>query len=774
MVGWLSRRSSPARVFVSWTPHPRADAIAQALGASVYCPPPGSRRWPAPLRYVIQTLASARHLIGSRPADVFFTNPPVFAGVVVVLLARLLRARAWSDSHSGAFNDPRWMRFARVNEWVMRRCAGVIVTNRALAARVHESGGRPVVLNMVAPAPRPRQPSTAPTILAPLSYAFDEPVRELLEAAVMAPEVKLTLTGRAPDWVARAAPENCILTGWLARADYEQLLSEAAGMICLTDRELTMQMGAFEALEYGIPMLASGTEALRDYLNWGGVVFAEDHEPATLASGMQELWRERDRLMKEALVGQRAAFERAERELSDLRAALEAHPTTAVESAPGAAAPGQRETRLRRALTALTGDTGLWARRVSLVVLLTLFTRLIGFVYLVVVLRTLPTAAAGLAFFFINTAYFVVQPVSGGPATAMIRPVAASLDDDARARWLRGALALGVPGIAASLAIGAVLCLTSSAPFLPMIVIVIGLSADIFYFQLLTARHRYASAAGYRLIANVAQLVVLVIVLAAGLRSVLGVVAIFAGSYVVGFAFVELRERALVGLLGRGVRATAGHMRTLLRAGVPTALTGLAYSGIAGFDTYLVRMTNGDLVAAYGAAKTLAAPMLLVSFAMTTIIQPEAARLDDAAASRLRRHMLKMAIPVVTVALLAAIGLAGPAVHLLYGDRYPAAVATFRWLACGIGVLGVYTLLQSWCYGRGRYRAPFVSLTAGACVAATTNLLLVPILGTSGAGMAVLIGSSVACALLLLLTRERSALWSAGVKPRRAVEVKVG
>ena len=44
--------------FVSWTPHPRADAIADALGATVYCPSPGSSNWPAPLRYAIQ---SARH-----------------------------------------------------------------------------------------------------------------------------------------------------------------------------------------------------------------------------------------------------------------------------------------------------------------------------------------------------------------------------------------------------------------------------------------------------------------------------------------------------------------------------------------------------------------------------------------------------------------------------------------------------------------------------------------------------------------------------------------
>jgi hypothetical protein len=322
-----SEKRAHGRTFVSWTPHPRADAIADALGATLYCPSPGSRGWPAPLRYAIQTFATARHVARTRPADIFFTNPPVFAGMVVVLLARLSRARAWSDSHSGAFNDPRWTRFSRVNNWVMRHCAGVIVTNRPLAAIVRSCGGRPFVLNLVASRPRARRLGGQPRILAPLSYAFDEPVAELLEAAALAPDIHLTITGRAPAWVEQTAPENCTFTGWLARSDYEALLSEASGVICLTTREMTMQMCAFEALEYGIPMLASGTDALRDYLGNGGVVFADDHEPGTLAAGLQRLRSGGERLMDEAQEAQRAAFEQSRQELSGLRVALEHGPT---------------------------------------------------------------------------------------------------------------------------------------------------------------------------------------------------------------------------------------------------------------------------------------------------------------------------------------------------------------------------------------------------------------------------------------------------------------
>jgi glycosyltransferase involved in cell wall biosynthesis len=313
--------------FVSWTPHPRAEAIADALGAGVYCPSPGSRNWPAPLRYVVQSAGTAKHIIRTRPTDILFTNPPVFAGIVVVLLARAAGARAWSDSHSGAFNDPRWSRFARLNDWVMRQCAGVIVTNRPLVELVRSKGARPFVMNMVAKDRHLPQPDSGQTILAPLSYAFDEPVQELLQAAAMAPEVHMTFTGQAPDWVVKSAPENCAVVGWLSRPDYESLLSRASGVVCLTNRELTMQMGAFEALEHGIPILASGTAVLRDYLDQGGVVFADDHTPAELAAGIRALWRERERLRTEARAAQSTMFERAGQELAELRAAFDRGPT---------------------------------------------------------------------------------------------------------------------------------------------------------------------------------------------------------------------------------------------------------------------------------------------------------------------------------------------------------------------------------------------------------------------------------------------------------------
>lgn len=316
--------SAPPRskrvIFVSWTPHHRANELAEALEGRVYVPHPHRKAWPAPVRYAIQGTRTLAYLARTRPTDVLFTNPPFVAGAVLLLAATPLRFSVWADSHSGAFNDPRWMRFSRLNDWIMRRCAGVIVTNEPLARRVRASGSRPLIVNY--PSTHPKQRSaTGSYLVATLGFQFDEPVDALLKAAGLSPEVRLIMTGAAPADLAKRAPPNCVVTGWLSRADYERTLAEARGVICLTTREDTMQTGAYEALQYGLPMVLSGTGALREFFS-DGVIFVDDHESETLARAVTQLWRDHEQLSIDALRARSDLLARCEDEISALRAAL--------------------------------------------------------------------------------------------------------------------------------------------------------------------------------------------------------------------------------------------------------------------------------------------------------------------------------------------------------------------------------------------------------------------------------------------------------------------
>jgi hypothetical protein len=159
-------------------------------------------------------------------------------------------------------------------------------------------------------------------IVATLSYSFDEPIAELLEAARRTPDVRLAFTGRAPGWVRREAPSNCELTGWLSPAMYGQLLSTARGVICLTTREATMQTGAYEAVEYARPAILSGTRALRSSFDREGFIFVDDHEPSTIVDALRTLWRLHAELGEAARQSQPALITRSHAQVRVLAALI--------------------------------------------------------------------------------------------------------------------------------------------------------------------------------------------------------------------------------------------------------------------------------------------------------------------------------------------------------------------------------------------------------------------------------------------------------------------
>jgi len=295
--------------------------MARVLGADLYEIDPGRRSFPAPVRYPIQAMRTLARVLGKRPQNVIVSNPPFVAALWLDLFARPLGYRVWVDAHSGAFNDPRWARFSALNAWVLRHSRGVILATDRLAGPLRERGMEVVIVNYPGVETKSRGPNADGGLVATLGYQFDEPVRELLEAAARVPDVSLVLTGDAPLELRALAPPNCTFTGWLDREEYDDVLAKARGVVCLTTREETMQTGAYEALQFALPMMLSGTAALRDIFH-GGVVFVDEHDPSSLADGLEELWREHERLSEEAEQSRGEILERFRLEMEELRAGL--------------------------------------------------------------------------------------------------------------------------------------------------------------------------------------------------------------------------------------------------------------------------------------------------------------------------------------------------------------------------------------------------------------------------------------------------------------------
>ncbi len=291
-------------VFVSWTPGARASAVARDIGAEVVVPAPWAQTWPWPARYLAQAAVTTAYITARRPRGVLFTNPPFLTGFILLMMRRKLKYSLWADCHSGAFNDLRWSRFKRFNASMLGRCDGVVFHNTEQAnefgslcrqhivvwswrIRDHQSTSTGTSQHADAAPKRP-------TVLVPLSYAFDEPVSELLTAAARCPDLTFILTGSAPEALEQDVPDNVRLTGWVSDDEYGHLLATSDAVICLTTRAATMQTTVIEAVEYGKPSVISDTAVLRE---WRGTdrtaFFVSSHAPDELSAAIRAAARAR-------------------------------------------------------------------------------------------------------------------------------------------------------------------------------------------------------------------------------------------------------------------------------------------------------------------------------------------------------------------------------------------------------------------------------------------------------------------------------------------------
>jgi glycosyltransferase involved in cell wall biosynthesis len=174
---------------------------------------------------------------------------------------------------------------------IQRHCTAAIVTNESLAARARAAGIREVLVLDDIIEPRPYHGRSGHVVF-PVTYANDEPIREILDAARLTPEVQFVLTGRAPDWVKELAPSNVTLPGFVSRAEFEALLEEASVVGALTNRPYTMQRAGYEALELGAPLLTSPTEDLRHYFGECVAYADEKNSAGSIASAIQSLLSE--------------------------------------------------------------------------------------------------------------------------------------------------------------------------------------------------------------------------------------------------------------------------------------------------------------------------------------------------------------------------------------------------------------------------------------------------------------------------------------------------
>ncbi len=292
--GVLSAADRP--LFLVWAERHRGTRsawLAEALGIEDlrYLSPTRERRLAGAWRkYPVQLAVSLAILARRRPRTVFVQSPPSFAAWVAFLYSWMTGTGYVIDAHSDAFERGIWTRPSWLTSLVARRAIATIVTNDHWASIVASRGGRAICV--------PSIPTTFPVGDAPPlaegrnvavvnTWARDEPLDAVLDAAARLPAVTFHVTGRASrvPTLGRTIPANVRFTDFLAEDAYHALLRAADAVVCLTTRDHTMQNGACEALSHGTPIITSDWEVLRSYFSSGTAHV--DNTAEGIADGIQ-------------------------------------------------------------------------------------------------------------------------------------------------------------------------------------------------------------------------------------------------------------------------------------------------------------------------------------------------------------------------------------------------------------------------------------------------------------------------------------------------------
>jgi CelD/BcsL family acetyltransferase involved in cellulose biosynthesis/glycosyltransferase involved in cell wall biosynthesis len=274
---------------------PRSRALARELGVPIHFVHVTDRRGglAAPYKYAAQTLRTFALLRRERPGTVLVQSPPSLAVLAVYLWSLLSGVRFVVDAHSDAMDNPYWTRPAWLHRHLARRAVATVVTNEHYAERIRGWGAGALVLRDVPTsfdvgAPWPTDGAFRVAVVN--TFAADEPLDAILDAAAALPDVHFEVTGalkRAPSDLGGRTPSNVTFTDFLPDERYYSLLASSDAVMCLTTRDNTMQRGACEALSLGRPIITSRWPLLEDYFRAGTVHV--DADAASIRDGVRAM-----------------------------------------------------------------------------------------------------------------------------------------------------------------------------------------------------------------------------------------------------------------------------------------------------------------------------------------------------------------------------------------------------------------------------------------------------------------------------------------------------
>jgi glycosyltransferase involved in cell wall biosynthesis len=294
------------QVHIAWTVFQRRQESMRAIVGfdCWFMPVPKSGKLKKAFNYLRLLMASVVRLRAATP-DIVWVQLPQVPALWAVLIYRAMTSkpvRIIADCHNAQLREP-WSRFPFAL-WSLRRCDAILVHNDAMHEKAAELGwpmGKVLVLEDV-PAVGKAQPplglaaalikAPKPWMLFPGSFAADEPIQEVFEAARQTPELTFIITGR-PERARQNGhnltdlPPNVVLPGFLSLDVFDDLLREADVVMGLTKEEGIQLSVCNEALGFGKPLVTSNTRILGKLFG-AAAVLVDTRDPTSIARGCTE------------------------------------------------------------------------------------------------------------------------------------------------------------------------------------------------------------------------------------------------------------------------------------------------------------------------------------------------------------------------------------------------------------------------------------------------------------------------------------------------------
>jgi glycosyltransferase involved in cell wall biosynthesis len=317
---------------IAWAPYSRrSEMFARELGGPLHCvhylrfqSPPH-----APVKYLMQTVSTLRWLFSEHPGAVHVQNPPFVCGLTVALYCWLTRSRYVVEHHSAAFGHI-WDWARPFQKLIVRRAVTNIVTDGHWGDVVRSWGGRRTPAHSLVmhdafldlPEGKPFAVGPGRSIAFAGTFADDEPLNAVLDAARLLPDIRFYVTGdtaKAPLPLVAQAPPNVTFTGFLdVNGEYLGLLRGVDAVMVLTTRDHTLQLAGCEAIAVGTPLITSDWPYLRELFSTAAVYVAPTAE--SIRDGVVEAMQRLPDLRHEALEVRRKQRARWQSQMAQLRA----------------------------------------------------------------------------------------------------------------------------------------------------------------------------------------------------------------------------------------------------------------------------------------------------------------------------------------------------------------------------------------------------------------------------------------------------------------------